>query len=63
MAVGFGGPALYLAVVEGFRANGEAAQLHRLLEARRDMQLLQLLVGIPGQLVCAQLVALLGECV
>lgn len=54
-------PAQYLAVVEGFGANGEAAQLHRLLEARGDVQLLQLLVGVAGQLEGAQLAALLGQ--
>lgn len=54
-------PALYLAVVEGLGADGEAAQLHRLLEARGDVKLLQLLVGVAGQLEGAQLAALLGQ--
>lgn len=42
-------------------ANGEAAQLYRILEAGGDVQLLELLVGIPGKLIRTQFSTLLGQ--
>lgn len=44
-----------------FGANGEAAQFYGLLEAGGNVQLLELLVGIPGKLVCTQFSTLLGQ--
>lgn len=51
----------YLTVVKRFGANGEAAQLDGLLEARGNVQLLEFLVGIPGKLICTQFPTLLCQ--
>lgn len=49
--------------MEWFGANGEAAEFDRLLEAGGNVQFLELLVGIPGEFICAQFSTLLGECI
>lgn len=54
---------MYLTVMEGFGANGDAAKFYRLLEAWGNVQLLQLLVRISGKLVCTQLSTLFGQCI
>lgn len=41
--------------------DGEAAQFHRLQEAGGNVQLLQLLVRIPGELISAEFSTLLGQ--
>lgn len=51
----------HLFVVEGFGMNGEAAQLYRLLEARGDVQLLELLVRVPRELIRTEQSTLLGQ--
>lgn len=42
----------HLAVMKRFSANGEAPQFYGLLEAGGNVQLLELLVGIPGKFIC-----------
>lgn len=49
--------------MEGLGSDGQAAQLNGLLELGRNPQALQLVIGIPGQLVGTQGLALLGQCV
>lgn len=44
-----------------FGADGEAAQLYGLLEAGGDVQLLELLIGIPGKLIRTQFSTLLCQ--
>lgn len=51
----------HLAVMEGLGADGQAAQLDGLLEPAGDLQALQLVIGVPGQLVGTQGLALLGQ--
>ena len=50
-----------LRVVEGLGADGHAAQVDGLLEARRHPQRLQLLVGVARQLEPTQVLGLLGH--
>lgn len=50
----------HLAVMEGLGADGQVAQLDGLLEPGGDLQALQLVIGVSGQLVGAQGFALLG---
>lgn len=47
--------------MEGLGADGQAAQLDGLLEPGGDLQALQLVIGMPGQLVGTQGLALLGQ--
>lgn len=54
------GPCPHLAVMEGLGADGQAAQLDGLLEPGGNLQSLQLVIGMPGQFVGAQGLALLG---
>ena len=54
-------PTTHLAVVEGLGPHGKAAQLDGLLETRGDVQLLQLLIRVPGQLEGAKLPTLLCQ--
>lgn len=56
-----GGQGLHLTVMEGLGADGQAAQLDGLLESGGGLQALQLVVGVPGQLVGAQGLALFGQ--
>lgn len=49
--------------MERFGSNDEAAALDGLLEARGDVQLLELLVGIPGQFICTKFLTLLCQCI
>lgn len=51
----------HLTVMEGLGADGQAAQFNGLLETGGDLQALQLIVGVPGQLVGAQGLALFGQ--
>lgn len=44
-----------------FGANGEAAQFYGLLEAGGNVQLLELLVGIPGKFIRTQFSTLLCQ--
>lgn len=55
------GPCPHLAVMEGLGADGQAAQFDGLLKPGGDLQALQLVIGVPGQLVGAQGLALLGQ--
>lgn len=41
----------HLTVVEGLGADGQAAQFNALLELVGNLEALQLVVGVPGQLV------------
>lgn len=41
----------HLTVVEGLGTDGQAAQLNALLELVGNLEALQLVVGVPGQLV------------
>lgn len=49
--------------MEGFGANGEVAQLYSLQEAGGNVQLLELLIGIPSKFICTQFSTLLGKCI
>lgn len=51
----------HLTVMEGLGADGQATQLNGLLEPGGDLQTLQLVVGMSGQLVGTQGFALLGQ--
>lgn len=58
---GIWGSCPHLAVMEGLGADGQAAQLDGLLEPAGDLQALQLVIGVPGQFVGTQGLALLGQ--
>ena len=51
----------HLTVMEGLGADGQAAQLDGFLEPGRNMQALQLVIGMSGQLVGTQGLALLSQ--
>lgn len=49
--------------MERFGANDEAAALNGLLEARGNVQLLELLIRIPGKFIRTQFLTLLCQCI
>lgn len=48
--------------MERLGADGQGAQLNGLLDPGGDLQPPKLVIGVPGQLVGAQGLALLGQC-
>lgn len=51
----------HLTVKEGLGADGQGTQLNGLLESGRDVQATQLVIGMPGQPVGTEGLALLGQ--
>lgn len=51
----------HLTVMEGLGADGQGTQLNGLLESGRDVQATQLVIGMPGQPVGTEGLALLGQ--
>lgn len=48
--------------MEGLGADGQGAQLNGLLDPGGDLQPPKLVIGMPGQLVSTQSLALLSQC-
>lgn len=53
----------HLVEVVWFGADGKAAQVHGLLEARGNVEVQELLIGMSGQLKLSQGSALLSQCI